>query len=78
MKFALYVTIFALLFLTTMALPADMDPLTVTRTCIERFGRTPRVECSSSADCSLVSTECPEHDCLPGRQGKTLCTWITY
>ena len=48
------------------------------RTCIERFGRTPRVECSSSADCSLVSTECPEHDCLPGRQGKTLCTWITY
>ena len=81
------------------------------RTCIERFGRTPRVECrlelshyflydflyddekqpgksghmlitkilfSSSADCSLVSTKCPEHDCLPGRQGKTLCTWITY
>merc|ERR1712098_455666 len=47
--------------------------------CKAQFGTTQNIECRSSQDCSINSSfKCPEHDCLPGRQGRSFCTWQVY
>merc|ERR1712127_339214 len=56
----------------------DMSNMEIYTKCRTRFGTTPKVECSSTTDCSLKQSKCPEHDCLPSRDGRSFCTWQSY
>merc|ERR1712008_545404 len=57
---------------------SDAENLEIYRKCRGKFGTSPKVECSRSSDCGLGSNKCPEHDCLPARNGRSFCTWQSY
>merc|ERR1712244_2209 len=71
--------LFTLLISFTTSIPAPLDDMEIYTQCKAQFGTTQNVECRSSQDCSINSSfKCPEHDCLPGRQGRSFCTWQVY
>merc|ERR1711978_33773 len=71
--------LFSLFISFTTSIPAPLDDMEIYTQCKAQFGTTQNVECRSSQDCSINSSfKCPEHDCLPGRQGRSFCTWQVY
>merc|ERR1711902_150449 len=62
------------------SIPQPASDMEIYRECRDKFGTSPTIECSSPMDCSHAASnrKCPEHDCLPGRQGRSYCTWQVY
>merc|ERR1711971_1386373 len=83
MKVFITLTLLAMLMALVMGGPfpkrkSDSENMDIYRKYRSKFGTSPKVECRGSSDCRMGSDRCPEHDCLPARNGRSFCTWQSY